>query len=185
MDYHEFFKLIEDKLAIGQATGTNHSEAYLNYSKLNLSRMKRWMKTVEIEAGLVNCIKSIQAEQTWTVITEGWCGDSAHNLPLIFKLSELNPKIRLQIKLRDENLELMDQHLTNGGRSIPKLIAENKRGDHLFSWGPRPKHIQEYVLNAKKSGIDYSQEVQRLYNLDKGQTIQTEFCELLSSNSIS
>ena len=183
MDFQTFFKLIEDKLAIGQSTGTNHSEAFLNYSKMNLSRMKRWMKTTELHPELMECIKAVNKEQHWIVITEGWCGDSAHSLPFIFKLSEQNPKIHLDIILRDENLELMDQYLTNGGRSIPKLIVRDSDGNDLFEWGPRPKPIQDYVQKAKAEGIDYQdygKVVQQMYNEDRGVTIQKEFCELLS-----
>lgn len=43
------------------------------------------------------------------MLTEGWCGDAAQNLPVINKIAEENPNINLKLVLRDENLELMDE----------------------------------------------------------------------------
>ena len=65
------------------------------------------------------------------VLTEGWCGDAAQVLPVINKIASLSDFIDLKIILRDEHEELMNKFLTNGSKSIPKLVAidENKKGD--------------------------------------------------------
>ena len=64
-------------------------------------------------------------------------------------MAEVNSNINLQLVLRDENLELMDLFLTNGGRSIPKLIALDKDLNILFTWGPRPQTATNMVLDYK------------------------------------
>jgi hypothetical protein len=38
------------------------------------------------------------------------------------KIAKLNDNIDLKVVLRDQNKELMNQFLTNGNKSIPKLI---------------------------------------------------------------
>ena len=58
----------------------------------------------------------------WLVISEGWCGDAAQNMPVVEKIVDEMPNVEIRYVLRDENLELMDQYLTNGGRSIPKAL---------------------------------------------------------------
>ena len=128
-------------------------------------------------------ISLIKEEQTWLVITEGWCGDAAQNLPVINKLAEINTNIKLKLVLRDENLELMDLFLTNGGRSIPKLIALNKQNEVLFTWGPRPKVATKMVADYKEKhgSLDpqFKQDLQVWYNKDKGKSVQSDFIELL------
>lgn len=107
----------------------------LKHTKMNVTRMNRLDKRASIAPELVDKIKSLPP-QTWTVITEAWCGDAAQNLPWIKKMSDINPDINLNVVLRDENLELMDQFLTNGGRSIPKLIISNAEDEVIHDWGP-------------------------------------------------
>lgn len=183
MTFNDYLQFVEDRLADGKSTGENSTEFYLNYSKMNISRTKRWLKTGVISPELESLIKSIDSPQKWTVLSEGWCGDAAHSVPFVYKLSELNDQIEFEVLLRDENLELMDQHLTNGGRSIPKLIVKDANENVLFSWGPRPKHIQAFFSEMKEKGIpysDYSGDVQQLYNKDKGKAIQQELLELFN-----
>jgi hypothetical protein len=62
------------------------------------------------------------------------------------KLAELNPLITLRILFRDEHPELMDTYLTNGNRSIPKLVATTADLQHqLFTWGPKPQYLMELI----------------------------------------
>jgi hypothetical protein len=58
----------------------------------------------------------------WLVITEGWCGDAASNVPLLNAAEkEMTEKIKLRLVLRDSNTELMDANLTDAGRSNTQI----------------------------------------------------------------
>ena len=50
---------------------------------------------------------------------------------------------------RDENLELMDQYLTNGGRSIPVYLLLNSDGEVISKWGPRAEKVQQFVMDGR------------------------------------
>ena len=79
------------------------------------------------------------------VLTEDWCGDAMMNLPILLKIAEKS-QMEVRILLRDENLELMDQYLTNGtSRSIPIFIFINENGEEKAVWGPRAKKVQAFV----------------------------------------
>jgi len=189
LSYEAYKKLVDDLLAAGKATGANHSEAFLHYSHLNQQRMHRLDKTIGILPDVKEQILSIDKPQTWLVLTEGWCGDAAQSLPVMQALSQLNPLIRLRLILRDENLELMDQYLTNGiSRSIPKLIALNTNTlEELFTWGPRPSTLQELFYRMKAEGMAYDpikEELQRWYNTDKTVSIQKEIASLASGQAL-
>jgi thioredoxin-like negative regulator of GroEL len=119
----------------------------------------------------------------WLVLSEGWCGDAAQNLPALEKIAEhSHGKIHLRVLLRDENTELMDQWLTNGGRSIPKLIQLNAAVEVTGSWGPRPAEAQAMVLAAKAAGEDhhvYAERVHKWYAHNNSADLQGEILELL------
>jgi len=184
--YQAYKDLVKNLLLEGKSTGPNQSEDLTNYSLLNDKRMKRLDKTIKILDDTKQFLKTIKSPQTWLVLTEGWCGDAAQNLPVIHKMAEVNSNINLQLVLRDENLELMDLFLTNGGRSIPKLIALDKDLNILFTWGPRPQTATNMVLDykTKHGSLDaqFKQDLQVWYNKDKGESIQNDFKELINKS---
>ncbi len=82
-------------------------------------------------------------------LTADWCGDAALCVPIMQRIAEL-ASIETRFLIRDENLELMDQYLTNGtARSIPIFILTNELGDELAVWGPRSPEVQQWVTEHK------------------------------------
>jgi hypothetical protein len=184
MSYQEYKSMIEQLLSEGKTTGPNQTEDYVHYTKLNFQRMKRLDKTSEINQELKSLLEAITYEQIWFVISEPWCGDAAQNVPVIQKMADLNSKIEVKIILRDENLEIMDNYLTNGGRAIPKLIALDKSTlQEKFIWGPRPASIQEVMNELKANNVtDLHQMVEKIqiaYNNDHTASVQSEFISIL------
>jgi len=72
----------------------------------------------------------------------------------------------------------MDQYLTNGGKSIPKLICVDENLNELGTWGPRPTILQDWLKKEKANPTmemaDLKKEFQIWYTKDKGQTLQRE-----------
>ena len=83
------------------------------------------------------------------VLTEDWCGDAMVNIPILLRIVE-ETNIDIRFILRDSNLELMDQYLTNGtSRSIPIFIFIDENGNELAVWGPRAEKIQKQFHDLK------------------------------------
>ncbi|CAN5622293.1 thioredoxin family protein [soil metagenome] len=183
LTFAEYIKLIDDLLLDGKTTGTNQSEAMFGYGKLNRQRMHRLEKTVNLEESLKEKTRSSDANWIWLVITEGWCGDAAQNIPLIEKIAVENDGIETRYVLRDENAELMDGYLTNNARSIPKLISlDAETLEEIGTWGPRPQNAMEYFYQLRETGMAKPQmmeNLQRWYLQDKEKSIQAEFSLLL------
>ena len=183
MTYAEYIKLIDDLLLDGKTTGSNQSEAMFNYGKLNRQRIHRLEKSVEIRTALVEKTQKLNRSMIWLIITEGWCGDAAQNIPIIEKIAAQSDKIETRYVLRDENLELMDAFLTGGARSIPKLIAlDAETLETIGSWGPRPAAAMKYFNEMKAQKMEkplMMEKVQRWYLQDKENAIQTEFENLI------
>ena len=183
----DYLAYVKNLVAQEKSSGEDQSQTMVYYTQLSARRMQRWDKKGELLDETKALIQAIDSPQKWVVLTESWCGDAAHAYMFLQKMADLNPNISLEWKLRDENLELMDQYLTNGGRSIPKLIVYDQNGNELFNWGPRPKHIQEKFLELKESGTPYSEisvELQKMYNKDKGQSMQQEINTLIEETVI-
>lgn len=183
ISYEAYRSLVSDLLTSGKSTGIEQSEALLDYSMLNDRRMKRLDKTIQLSEETITTAKSVQEPVTWLVLSEGWCGDAAQTLPIINKIANQSDFIDLKIVLRDENEELMNQFLTNGGKSIPKLIALNKHNEVINSWGPRPsfatKMVQDYKEKHGQLDADFKQDLQVWYNKDKGADTQKDMLTLL------
>lgn len=186
--YSEFVEFTEKLVEEKSTTGANQSEAYLDYTRMCLQRMNRWNKTAKVSAKMTHLMESIQESQIWLIITEAWCGDGAQSIPYLAKLVELNPKIKLRIIMRDEYPEIMDAYLTNGARSIPKLVAfsEDLKVE-LFTWGPKPLYLmnrhKEYKHDSK--GLSYSgflEEIHLWYAKNKNQDLEAELFPLIQAS---
>ena len=146
--------------------------------------MKRLDKQTRLEEETLTKTQKINRDFTWLVLTEGWCGDAAQTLPVINKIAETNKKIDLKVVLRDENEELMNQFLTNGNKSIPKLIVVDKASNEVVgSWGPRSekasKMVSDYKEKHGKVDAKLKTDLQNWYNQDKGKNIEFEMVELI------
>ncbi len=185
MDYETYKKVITDLLAEHKVTGPVQSELLTSYTKLNVHRMRRIEKTIELLPDVKKVLEKISSPQTWLVLTEGWCGDAAQIVPVIHAMATINQHIQLQMLLRDENPELMDLYLTNGkSRSIPKLVALSSTREEIFNWGPRPDYLQKRFYQLKNEGMAHDmikEDLHRWYAKDRTHTIQQEIGTLLNT----
>lgn len=191
MTYAQYRFVTDNLLAQNKTTGQNHSEAMLHYTRMNVTRMARLDKTIELTAEALEKLAHIPQPVTWMVLTEAWCGDAAQIVPVLNKLAEASGNIDLRFMLRDEHPDIMDAFLTHGSRSIPKVIVLDANTlEVLGSWGPRPSALQAILLpmiadmkatedkEARKAKYEaYKIEAQRWYNQDKTKSIQQEMLE--------
>ncbi|WP_276168229.1 thioredoxin family protein [Zobellia alginiliquefaciens] len=179
VSYIDYRAMVNQLALEGRSTGPVQTEALANYTMLNDRRMKRFDKTVKVSAEAEATIAKLDKKIQLIVLTESWCGDAAPALPVINKVAQLNDNIDFKVVLRDENVDLMNQFLTNGGMSIPKLIFwDEENQEVLADWGPRPEPAAKLVADHKeKHGQllpEIKEEIQQWYNKDKGQTTLKE-----------
>jgi len=168
-----------------QLSDKRENETILNYIYLNMRRMKRIYKQYEPAPYLLRLVMKVNQPVTWLAITEGWCGDAAHILPVLEKLTTVSFKPKLKIILRDDHPDLMELFLTNGSRSIPKILAIDDEGQLLSQWGPRPGSAQKMVESYKNGDSQYanynelSEAVQKWYHYDRYLTFESEIIEFI------
>ncbi|UNY99503.1 thioredoxin family protein [Zhouia spongiae] len=190
VSYSKYRELVASLASEGRSSAPQQNEQMSEYTVLNERRMKRWDKTIKISDDTLSALKNLERPVTWLVLTESWCGDAAHALPIMNKIAEQTDKIRLEIVFRDQHEDLMNMFLTNGGKSIPKLIViDDMNSDVTGTWGPRPKPATRMVSDYKekfgKITPELKQNLQVWYNKDKGQAISEELIELLPLELVS
>jgi len=183
ISFQQFYQLTEDLVKNKDTTGSDKSIDMVNYTKLNFARMKRILKTTPISEDVTDTVDCLSDKLIWIVLVESWCGDAVQNLPVFAKIAEKNSNIDLRILLRDDNPQVMDQYLTNGGKSIPKLICLDENLKELGTWGPRPLFLQDWLYenkaNPKMEMSKLKEQFQIWYTKDKGQTLQKEMVSLM------
>ncbi|MDX1641438.1 MAG: thioredoxin family protein [Balneolaceae bacterium] len=184
-NYKEYRELIDNLLENNKTTGENHSEKMLHYTKMNVHRMRRLDKQIDLKEELIEKLQNVDRSMIWLILTEGWCGDAAQIIPVIQKMADQTKKIQSRYILRDENLDIMDQFLTDGrARSIPKLIClDSKTLEVLGEWGPRSEPAQDLFMSLRSSGKHSSREraerLHKWYADDKTEAVQEEFISLI------
>jgi thiol-disulfide isomerase/thioredoxin len=195
MTYSDYIAKMQSLLEQGKSSTTDNGDKpnLMPYTQLNMQRMNRLDKTTQLLKQVEEDLKNIKKPMTWLVITEGWCGDAAQIIPVFEKMAEVNPHITHLMVFRDEHPALMEAFLTDTSRSIPKLIALDTDNRVLGTWGPRPKVLQDIVMDIKVKMLALPKEerkafyeaskadVQRWYNNDKTQSIQRELVEELNA----
>jgi hypothetical protein len=177
MDFISYLEHFQTILHAEQPTAPYDDPHYINYTKLNWSRQQRWIKVGVLNPYLEDLVKNIKESQQWIVITEPWCGDAAHTVPFLYKLSQLNTLITFEIQLRDQEPHLIQEYLSGTSKSIPKFIVRNVAGEDLLVWGPRPAESQVLFDRLKAEGADFEEfkmQLQQWYNHDKGASLQEE-----------
>src|ERR1051326_7932789 len=176
-----------DKMIHGQSSDLPvQADDKMRFLPLNLQRMKRMEKTVFPDAKLQALLQQINKPLQWIVLAEPWCGDGAQNLPVLNTMAKTNVLIDLKVLLRDSNPDIMDRYLSDGKRSIPKLVCfDTESGEELFTWGARPSSLEKEIISFKEQNPAYNHDdflafVHSWYARDKGKGIQEDFIFLLS-----
>jgi Thioredoxin len=177
ISYHQYKQQMAEDLAL------NEDLKIKEYINLNQRRMHRVEKTYTPSAEIIKQVSNLKHKTYWLILTEHWCGDASQTLPALNAIAESsNGKIEMKLVYRDQNDELMNAYLTNGTRSIPKLIQLDEHYNVTGIWGPRPTVAQKMVKELKSNpatAVTYANELHLWYAKDKQQSLEKEVTQLL------
>lgn len=185
-NYQEYRSFVTNLAKEDKTTGHEQREDLVHYTQLNEARLHRLDKTIHVVDDVKSFLENLEKNYTWLVLAESWCGDAAQILPIFNKMAEASDKIDLRIVLRDDNDDLMNLFLTNGTKSIPKLIIIDTKTDEVVAdFGPRPSAAKQLILDYKATHgvVDETAkvELQKWYLQDKGISTQKEIVALMES----
>src|SRR5512140_3455551 len=111
MTFAEYVDLMRLRSVPSQGT-TIAAETSTPFAALLNQRFMRNLQTFTVSNELKRAVKEIREAQEWMILTEPSCGDSSQMIPLIARIAECNPLIKLDFVLRDQHPEIMDSYLT-------------------------------------------------------------------------
>lgn len=100
------------------------------------------------------------------VLAEVWCGHCMLNIPVLLRLAE-KTSMPVSFLPRDENLELMDQYLTNEKRIIPIFVFIDENGNEVAKWGPKSEYTTKFSDKhaadlPQKDAADYQEKFKEM-----------------------
>ncbi len=178
IDYQTYLE--EEKTLLNSTAEVDYRE----YHSINLKRMERNSKIAKKQELLSDSVRSRIEGKRLLAISEGWCGDAAQIIPFAAAIAE-EAHLDFKIVYRDQNHDLMNDYLTNGGMAIPVIIAVDEEYVPLDHFAPRPAEAQELMQEMKAKGEkkeDINIALQKWYNKDKGQRIVKEITDMLAES---
>ncbi|MBI2796979.1 MAG: thioredoxin family protein [Gemmatimonadetes bacterium] len=137
-----------------------------------------------VAPGLQDRARALAHRWRLLVLTEDWCGDAVNTLPTLARLADLVPeRLELRCLARDRNLDLMDEHLTSGARSIPKVLGIDAHWTVRATWGPRPAELQAWVYGEGRRLVkeERYKHVRGWYARDRGTSTVGELLTALET----
>lgn len=179
ISFEEYLQIANQRL---ENPPTPQDAEYKIYYELGIQRMDRTLKKFVIDEEQINELKSKNFNGKILIISEAWCGDASATVPALAKFFEGHNEVK--IFLRDSDKSLINQFLTNGTESIPKVIILDEDFNVKNSWGPRPKFGHELLLKFKADPEAYPREsfyndLQVYYSRNRGKDVIQEILELL------
>jgi hypothetical protein len=85
-------------------------------------------------------------------IAEDWCGDVVRHVPVLQRMAEAGPMLKVRYITRQQWPDVFARFLTNGGEAIPKFIFLSDRFVECGSWGPMAEACRELIARGKACG---------------------------------
>jgi hypothetical protein len=160
-------------------------EAMLGSARKNADLWAAVWRRAEVPEEYVRRVAALGGAWHLLALSEDWCGDAVNTLPIVAKLAALSPNVDLRVLASDENLDIMDTHLTGHSRSIPCVIALDEDFRERGRWGPRPAELQQWVLGPGQAldGKERYRETRTWYARDHGRTTLDELVAMLERAS--
>lgn len=144
-------------------------QAYIDAMSVNKEQLQSIYERFQVNDEDEAQFKQLKSKKLRAIVlTEDWCGDAMVNVPILLKIAE-KADIDVRMLLRDQNLELMDQYLTNGtARAIPIFIFIDEAGNEQAVWGPRAPEVQLLVDEGRsklppKDASNFADKQKELY----------------------
>jgi hypothetical protein len=145
------------------------ADEYINAMTRNKDEMLSIYEQFTLTAEDKSKLDSLRSKELRAIVlSEDWCGDALLNNPILMRVAEA-AGMELRFVLRDQNLELMDQYLTNGtSRAIPIFVFIDQEGNEVGVWGPRAPEIQALVMERRaalpdKEAEDFQEKQMEMY----------------------
>lgn len=137
-------------------------------SSENCARMEAQRKELTLDPQVIGFLAALPRKVHVIAIAEDWCGDVVLHTPVLQKLAEAAPNLKVRFISRELSPETFARFLTNGGEAIPKYIFLSDKFVECGNWGPMPEPCRELIARGKACGDlgAARKKVSTLYQMD-------------------
>lgn len=148
---------------------------------------KNTARRVQVDPKFVERINKVPGRYKLLALTEDWCLDAVSSVSPVARLAAESSNIEFRLLERDQNLDIMDAHLTNGGRSIPVVILFDESFNELAWWGPRPEELQNWYMETGRHEPMETRyrDVRAWYLKDKSQSTLNDIVSMIENATAS
>lgn len=138
---------------------------FLKGARENIEIMKARYKDIQITEQDLEYLRSLQNELRILVIGNDRCSDTAGNLPILAKMSDISSKLQLRIIDSDAHARYHQQFKVNGKRKTPVVLFLSPEDEELCRWVERPNAAYKVINEATKPSVESrKKELKKLYS---------------------
>ena len=101
-------------------------------------KMEAQRQALTLDAPVAGFLAALPRPVHVVAIAEDWCGDVVRHAPVLQRMAEAGPNLKVHYVSREQHPDLFARFLTNGGEAIPKFIFLSDRFVECGNWGPCP-----------------------------------------------
>jgi len=121
-------------------------------SAQNCDRMEALRQGLTLERKAAKFLRALERPVHVVAIAEDWCGDVERHVPVLQRLADAAPHLKVRFITRTQHPDVFVRFLTNGGEAIPKFIFLNDAFVECGNWGPMPEECLQLVARGKACG---------------------------------
>jgi hypothetical protein len=138
---------------------------FLKGARENVELMKARYNDLQITENDLEHLRSLQNEIRILVIGNDRCSDTAGNVPILAKMSDISTKLHLRILDSDSHAKFHQQYKVNGKRKTPVVLFLSTEGQELCRWVERPNAAYKMINEATNPSLESRKsELKKLYS---------------------
>jgi thiol-disulfide isomerase/thioredoxin len=118
----------------------------------NREKMETLRQGQQLEPQAAGFLAALPRPVHVIAIAEDWCGDVVRHVPVLQRLAEAAPNLRIRFITRQQWPDVFARFLTNGGEAIPKFVFLSDAFVECGNWGPMPTPCKDLIARGKACG---------------------------------
>ena len=115
-------------------------------------KMEAQLQALTLDPPVAGFLAALPRAVHVVAIAEDWCGDVVRHAPVLQRMAEAGPQLKVRYISRQQYPDVFARFLTNGGEAIPKFIFLSDRFVECGNWGPMPECCRELIARGKACG---------------------------------
>jgi len=142
----------------------------------NREAMEQVLAGQELEPHIEALLGALPRPVYVVAIAEDWCGDVVRHAPVLQRLAQAAPNLKVRYITREQHKDVFVRFLTNGGEAIPKFVFLSGQFVECGNWGPMPAADRALIARGKACGNVGAarKKVAQSYQMDMGRRIVVE-----------